>query len=116
MHGLQRCAEPLVSAFIVIVLATQAVAGFLDTGRWGWPIVAYPMYKEPHYDGDRVWYDVRTFAVLADGTRVELVRDDLGFDFWVYWQNVVQPIYKQEKRVVRLAPVIAQTCERFDGR
>ena len=116
MRRLRRFAEPAITAIIVIVLGTQAIAGLVDTGRWGWPILAYPMYEEAHYDGERILYDARTHIVLADGTRVELTRDELGMSFWIYWQNVVQPIYNGGDLLKPLAPLIAQVCRRFDGR
>lgn len=103
----------LVSAIIVAVLAVQAVAGFVDTGRWGWPLLAYPMYKTAHYEGDRLDVELTGYAVLADSTRVAMNRSDLNMDFWLYWYNVVQPI--RHARLDLLAPVLQRYCEESDN-
>lgn len=104
----------LVSALVVGILSIQAVAGFVETGRWGWPLLAYPMYKWPHYEGERLNHDLVTYAVLTDSSRVEVKRDDLGMDFWIYWYNVVQPI--RHARLDLLKPVLQRYCGKFDGR
>jgi hypothetical protein len=74
----------LVSAIIVAILSIQAVAGFVDTGRWGWPLLAYPMYKWAHYEGDRLDVELTGHAVLEDSTRIPMSRSDLNMDFWLY--------------------------------
>jgi hypothetical protein len=103
----------LVSAVIVAILSVQAVAGFVDTGRWGWPLLAYPMYKTAHYEGDRLDVDLAGYAVLADSTRVAMNRSDLNMDFWLYWYNVVQPI--RHARLDLLQPVLQRYCEESDN-
>ncbi len=99
----------LVSAIIVTILSVQAVAGFVDTGRWGWPLIAYPMYKTAHYEGDRLDVELNGYAVLADSTRVAMHPSDLNMDFWLYWYNVVQPI--RHARLDLLEPVLRRYCE-----
>jgi hypothetical protein len=64
-----------VSGVIVAVLTLQSFAGFVDTGRWGWPFVAYPMYSEAHFENERVQYDWMVYAILADSTEV-IVKPD----------------------------------------
>jgi hypothetical protein len=103
----------LVSMIIVAILSVQAVAGFVDTGRWGWPLLAYPMYKWAHYEGERLRYDLTTYAVLADSTRVALDRSELNMDFWLYWYNVVTPIV--HARLDLLEPVLRPYCDEFDN-
>lgn len=103
----------LVSAAIVVILSTQAVAGFVDTGRWGWPLLAYPMYKTAHYEGERLHDDLTGYAVLADSTRVAMTRTDLNMDFWLYWYNVVMPI--THARLDLLEPVLRRYCEQSDN-
>jgi hypothetical protein len=101
-------ARLLVSAIIVVILATQAVAGLVNTGRWGWPMIAYPMYSEAHYEGDRLNHDLVGYAVLADSSRVEIRKSDLNMDFWLYWYNVVHPI--RNGRLDLLQPVLRRYC------
>jgi hypothetical protein len=106
-------ARLLVSAIIVAILAIQAAAGFVDTGRWGWPLIAYPMYRTAHYEGERLNHDVATYAVLADSSRVEIKRSDLGWSFWIYWYNVVRPV--REGNLAALQPVLRRYCEESDN-
>lgn len=108
--GLARVA---ISAIVVVVLLSQAVAGFVDTGRWGWPILAYPMYETAHFEGDRLDHDVTAYAVLSDARRIEVTRSDLNMGFWVFWYNVVMPI--EHQRLDLLEPVIGRYCGQFDG-
>jgi hypothetical protein len=102
-------ARLLISVVIVGILSIQAVTGLYDTGRWGWPLLAYPMYKTAHYEGERLHDDLTAYAILADSTRVEVNRSDLGMDFWLYWYNVVQPIV--HARADLLEPVLQRYCE-----
>ena len=103
----------LVSAIIVVILSVQAVAGFVDTGRWGWPLLAYPMYKKAHYEGDRLDVELTGYAVLPDATRVAIDRSDLNMDFWLYWYNVVTPI--MHARADLLQPVLRRYCAESDN-
>jgi hypothetical protein len=102
-----------VSAIIVVILATQAFAGFVNTGRWGWPMIAYPMYSTAHFEGERLNHDLTAHAVLADSTRVPMGRDDVDMAFWIYWYNVVQAIRQGD--LTRLEPVLRRYCQEFDN-
>jgi hypothetical protein len=102
-----------ISALIVVILGTQLVAGFVDTGRWGWPILAYPMYRTAHFDGDRLEdYDVD--AVLADGSRLRVDPEELQMSFWIFRSNVVYKI--EAGNLQGLAPIVERYCERSQGR
>jgi hypothetical protein len=80
-----------VSALIVVILGTQFVVGFIDTGRRGWPIVAYPMYSTARYDGDR-FDDFKVYAALKDGTKVEVNPGEVGMSYWIFHKNVLNPL------------------------
>jgi hypothetical protein len=103
----------LISAVIIVILATQAVAGFIDPGKWGWPMIAYPMYKKAHFEGERLNHDVNVYAQLSDGTRTEINRNDLGMDFWIFHYNVVGPI--GQGRSEPLAPLVQRYCRESDN-
>ena len=109
----ERYGVQIVSIVIVFILVTQLMAGLIHTGRWGWPFVAYPMYKMAHYDGERVVYDVKVYGVLKDLSRIELKRSDLGMSFWLFWYNVVQPI--RHGYLHNLSPIIDQLCRQSRG-
>jgi hypothetical protein len=102
-----------VSVVIALILGTQLVVGFVNTGRWGWPMVAYPMYKQAHFEGDR--FDLyNVYAVLDDGTRLEIAPADVAMDLWMFRRHVMAPI--QDGQLENLAPITALYCERVGGR
>jgi hypothetical protein len=97
-------ARVLVSSVVVTVLALQSFAGFVDTGRWGWPFVAYPMYNEAHFENERVQYDWVVYAVLEDSSEVIVTPDDLDITWWLFEKNVVSGLLRldQPRRTVIL--------------
>ncbi len=105
---------PLISAFILIVLVLQAFAGFVETGRWGWPFVAYPMYEAAHYDGDRILYDFTLYAKTADGDRIEVTRDDLGMSFWHFEKNVANAMRHGDLEKPQI--IAKEYCKRHNRR
>jgi hypothetical protein len=106
----ERLGIPFLSAVIVVILGTQFVAGLIDTGRWGWPIIAYPMYQAPHYENERVLYDVSVYAELDDGARLPIRREQLGMQFWVFEGNVVQPMRQLDDRCRAIGPPVPRFC------
>lgn len=109
----ERYGIQIISIVIVFILVTQLIAGLVNTGKWGWPFLAYPMYSTAHYDGERVVYDVKVYGVLKDLSRIELKRSDLGMDFWVFRYNVVQPI--RHGYLSALSPIIDLLCRQNRG-
>lgn len=106
-------ARLFISVVIVGILSIQAGAGFVDTGRWGWPLLAYPMYRTAHYEGERLHDDLTAYAILADSRRIAIDRSELNMGFWLHWYNVVTPI--QNARLDLLQPVLQRYCERFEN-
>jgi hypothetical protein len=106
----ERLGIPFLSAVIVVVLGTQFVAGLINTGRWGWPIIAYPMYAPPRYENERVLYDVSVYAELEDGTRLPITREQLGMPFWVFEENVVQSIRHLDDRCRATGQPVPRFC------
>ena len=101
-----------VSAVIVVILGCQLVVGFVNTGRWGWPMVAYTMYSQAHYDGDRLdEYEVH--AVLKDGTKLLIDRDDLGMSYWIFRANVVRGL--RSDQLERLTAMMDRYCDQSKG-
>jgi hypothetical protein len=105
----------LISAIVVVILSTQLIAGFGITGRWGWPLLNYPMYNTARFEGDRLNHEYEVYAVLSDTTRTKVVPADVGMDhFHIFRANVVMSI--RDKRLHLLAPVLRHYCEKHDDR
>lgn len=86
--------QGIVLAIIGAILGTQLVIGFTYLGKRSWPIIAYPMYRTAHHDGERLDHDWRTFVVFEDGQRRPVDRVALGMDFWLFYKNVVDAIIR----------------------
>jgi hypothetical protein len=80
-----------ISALIAVILGTQLVVGFTYTRQAGWPIVAYPMYATARYDGDR-FDEFKLYAVVRDGTKIEVDPGGLGMGYWIFRKNVLNPL------------------------
>lgn len=98
---------------ILVILALQIFAGFYDTGRWGWPFLAYRMYEHVHEDGSRLQLEVSTYAVMKDGNEVRLEPEDLDMRFWAFRTLVVQPVRNDD--IEKLNSLILHLCREFNG-
>lgn len=85
----ERVGRLAVSAVIFAVLGVQAIAAFgltpgpVERSPFLWPFLDYPMYTQPHYEGDAV-PRYRVVGVTEDGREVEITPESLGTDFWIY--------------------------------
>lgn len=104
----------LISAIIVTILGIQFVMGLVSGGPAPWPMVAYPMYKKPHFDGDRLDHATSIYAVFEDQERIQITPENIGVEgFWIFEKNVVFPvIHKTEK----LAAVAELACGLHDAK
>jgi hypothetical protein len=103
-----------VSAIIVTVLGLQIVAGFVDTGRWGWPFVAYPMYKRAHYEGERFDHDLTVYLIMDDSSERVVTGPDLGLSFWLVEKRIWNPVRSGNQE--HLQSFIEDVCPKFDNR
>jgi hypothetical protein len=74
---------------ILVVLALQGIAaagltpGPVEESPFLWPFLDYPMYTQPHYEGDGV-PRYRVTGITGDGREVEITPETLGTDYWIY--------------------------------
>jgi hypothetical protein len=99
----------LVSAIIVVILGLQIFAGFRNPAQWGWPFVAYPMYRGAHYENERLRYDFTTYAMLSDGSRQQIKPGDLGMDWWRFRANLIDPVFREDREALQI--VVDHYCE-----
>lgn len=110
----QRFACWAVSGFIILILASQVFANVYGAYLKGWPIITYPMYSKPHYDGERLDHDYLVSAVLDDQTEVAIDRVEMGMNFWMFHSNVFLPI--KLKKIDLLIAIVNDVCSRYDNR
>lgn len=104
----RHIAQAIVLSIIGAILCSQLIIGFAYRGKRSWPIIAYPMYRTPHFEGDRLDHDWTTLAIFDDGSQVEVERKDLGMPFWIFYKNIVNGIL--QGNVQELRPVAAAYC------
>lgn len=110
----EKISIPFVSSFILIVLGLQTYASLTNTGSRGWPFIAYPMYRNAHHDGERIHHDFTLYAVLPGGERIEVQRDDLGLNFWLFYKHVFLPMRDGKREV--LQPIANEYCRKHGRR
>jgi hypothetical protein len=49
------------------------------------------MYATARYDGDR-FDEFELYAVVRDGTKIEVDPGDLGMGYWIFRKNVLNPL------------------------
>jgi hypothetical protein len=98
----------LVSCVIVAILGLQTFASFVNPGRWGWPFLAYPMYKTAHYEGERILYDVEVYVVREDSSESLMSAD--GIPFWIFKHKMVDGVMNGKRDSVQ--PLVTAYCER----
>ena len=52
-----------------------------------WPFINYPMYKTPHFDGDRLNVRILLYANLDNGEIVEIRPKDVGFRYFQFFYH-----------------------------
>lgn len=103
-----------ISFVIVVTLSLQLYAGFRDPDQWGWPFVAYPMYRGAHYENERLHHDFTAYVVLADGSRAQISPGDLGMDWWRFRENVVGAMFAEDTEA--LQTTVDQYCQQHEAR
>jgi hypothetical protein len=91
----RQTAFKAVSVVVVAILGTQFALLFFEPRQRGWPMVTYPMYASARYDGDR-FDDFKAYAVLKDGTKVEVDPGELGMPYWIFHKNVLLPLLSKD--------------------
>jgi hypothetical protein len=115
----------LVSLVIVLILSLQIsvtlrlyrASGYLPAlsplgllkAPLTYPIITYPMYREPHFEGDKI-QRFRLAGVLRDGTLVPLTAEDLNVDFWLFHRGVASAVRAGDREKV------AQYVSVFEGK
>lgn len=92
----ERNARFLVSVVVIGVLGVQAIAalaltpGPVEKPPFLWPFLNYPMYSAPHYEGEGV-PRFQVLATTSDGRTVEVTKENLGTDFWIFRNAFLLP-------------------------
>ena len=83
-----------------INLLSQESETFCDPNLY--PFLHYPMYSKPIYEGYKV-EQYRLFGILTDSTEIAINPEDLNLNFWLFREQVIYPILKNEQHKIQLA-------------
>jgi hypothetical protein len=93
-----------VSGLIVVIWSSQFIVSvplsLLAHGiKRSWPIVDYPMYSDPHFEGD----EIPRMAVVAirDNTEeLDIRPEDIGGGYW-YFQVFARAVTRADDAIIR---------------
>ncbi|MFQ5505100.1 MAG: hypothetical protein ACE5F1_09930, partial [Planctomycetota bacterium] len=89
--GVRTYARAGLSAFLMLVLVLQVLAGLFAGGR-AWPFVGFPMHSEKYGEGSQI-EEPLLVGVLADGSRIPVEPRDGGLGSRGTWQALVPLLY-----------------------
>jgi hypothetical protein len=107
-----RSARPLrllVSAFICVILLGQFLIGFSYHGGQSFPILSYPMFSWPHYDGERL-NNYLVYASADGGPEQAYGPERLEIGYTIY-QKVIASAVVQGRTTDVLKSIAASVCE-----
>ena len=113
-RGREEAARIAVSVLVATILAAQVVIGFSYRGGQTFPVVAYPMYKQAHYEGERL-NDYLVY-VSADGNEGKaLGPETMEISPWLYQRSITVPIIKGEPSPLAAA-IAKEACASANAR
>ena len=110
----QRLTHHAISGVIVVILGTQTFVSIVGLGGAGWPIIHYPMYSGPKYEGARLNHGSAVSAVLEDSSEIDIDPDEMHIGFWDFHYQISQPIIDNAQDV--LTPAMRDLCRRWDNK
>jgi len=98
-----------ISVVIATILTAQVLIGFSYRGGQTFPVIAYPMYMQAHYEGERL-NDYLVFVSADGGEEQVLGPETMEISPWLYQRSITAPIIGGKPSP--LAATIARTaCE-----
>jgi hypothetical protein len=67
--------------------------------RQSWPIVDYPMYSEPHFEGDEI-PRMAVVGIRDNGDEIDIHPEDIGGSYWDF-QVFVRAVRGADEDVIR---------------
>ncbi len=105
-------AKIAISVIVATILAAQVLVGFSYRGGQTFPVVAYPMYKTAHYEGERL--NDYLVMVSADGGEEEALGPEaMEISPWLYQRSITAPIINGKPSP--LAATVAQSACKAGG-
>ena len=94
------CVSVLI-AFILLFQFIVSIASFaLAQGiTRSWPIMDYPMYSEPHFEGDEI-VRMAVVGIRDNGEEIDIRPEDIGGGYW-YFQVFARAVTRADEAVIR---------------
>jgi hypothetical protein len=64
-----------------------------------WPLMDYPMYSEPHFEGDEI-ARMAVVGIRDDGEEIDIRPEDIGGGYW-YFQVFARAVTRADEAVIR---------------
>jgi hypothetical protein len=103
-HLIRRLAIYYVSGVIAFVWSIQFIVSvplslIAHDIRRGWPIVDYPMYSAPHYEGDKI-PRMAVVAIRHNAEEIDIRAEDIPGGYW-HFQIFARAVIDADEEVVR---------------
>ena len=98
-----------ISVIVATILAAQVLIGFSYRGGQTFPVVAYPMFMQAHYDGERL-NDYLVYLSADGGEEKAVGPEAMDVSGGLYYLLITAPIV-QGKPSPLAAVVARQACE-----
>jgi hypothetical protein len=113
-RGSSDLAKLAISVIVATILAAQILIGFSYRGGQTFPIVAYPMYMQAHYEGGRL--NDYVVHVSVDGGEGKAVGPEaMEISPWLYQRSITAPIIKGKPSPLA-AEMARNACASADAR
>jgi hypothetical protein len=100
----RRFAILCVSLLIAFIWSAQFIVSIplslLAHGiKRSWPIMDYPMYSEPHFEGDEIGR-LAVVGIHDNGEEIDIHPEDIGGGYW-YFQVFARAVTRADEAVIR---------------
>jgi hypothetical protein len=104
LRPIRRWAIPCISILIAFVWSGQFIVSvplspMVHGIRQSWPIVDYPMYSEPHFEGDEI-PRMAVVGIRDNGDEIDIRPEDIGGGYW-HFQVFVKAAMGADEDVIR---------------
>jgi hypothetical protein len=104
LRSIRRFAIYGVSGLIVFIWSSQFIVSvplylITDGIRQSWPIVDYPMYSNPHFEGDKI-PRMAVVGIRDNADEIDIRPEDIGGGYW-HFQVFARAVTRVDEEVIR---------------
>ena len=101
---IRRFAIPCVSGLIAFIWSVQFMVSVplclvVHDVRRSWPMVDYPMYSMPHFEGDKIPH-MAIVGIRGNGEEINILPEDVGGGYW-HFQIFARALIRGDEDVIQ---------------